>query len=86
MQPGTFIASDVKHQDRSSIHDTSGILYQQIKDMQPGTEHSVVSYIIDAIELARGYRNLNGKFCSKKMSFIAYLPSIVSIILRYATQ
>jgi len=29
-----FIASDVKHQDRSCIYDMLGSLYQQIKDTQ----------------------------------------------------
>ena len=29
-----FIASDVKHQDRSCIYDMLGTLYQQIKDTQ----------------------------------------------------
>uniref|UniRef100_A0A0A9GV91 Pentatricopeptide repeat-containing protein n=1 Tax=Arundo donax TaxID=35708 RepID=A0A0A9GV91_ARUDO len=29
-----FIASDIKHQDRSCIYDMLGSLYQQIKDTQ----------------------------------------------------
>ncbi|XP_052143296.1 putative pentatricopeptide repeat-containing protein At5g08490 [Oryza glaberrima] len=39
-----FVASDVQHQDRFSIYDVLGSLYQQIRGTQGGTEHLVVTY------------------------------------------